>query len=442
MPAQKEDVLKHSLLGSSEFLFESLCSESLLKKAFLAVRKNKGAPGVDRITIEQFQSNLNEEIARLYDDLVNWTYQPRPARRVEIPKPQGGTRNLSIPCVRDRVVQAALKSLLEPFFEPLFSERSFGFRPERNAQQAVKMAQSACQKGKDICVDIDLEKFFDKVHHDRLIARVATVIKDKRILRLIGITLRSGIMKQGVFQSTNTGTGQGSPLSPLLSNIVLDELDQELEKRGFEFCRYADDCNIFVSSNVAAKRAMINITEFIENRLKLKVNKDKSKIGKSVKIKFLGFTITRNGCIAISESSMKRAHDKLKDLIPRNKGESLQATLNRFNLWFRGWSNYYGITQFPSQFATIEAHARRRLRAKIIKMSKRPRTLFRKLIKLGTPYQLARRVFANTKCWGLSRSTPVHRGFSNDWFTKQGMYTVSFKEQEHWFPLYYRAWLT
>jgi RNA-directed DNA polymerase len=266
-------------------LFESLCSKGMLRGAFTEVKRNKGAAGIDKISIEDFESNLEENLDRLHQELTTWNYYPQPVRRVEIPKPNGGVRLLGIPCIRDRVVQAALKTILEPIFEPTFSEHSYGFRPGRNQQQAVQAAKKIVLKGKEFVVDIDLVKFFDKIHHDRLIAKLGQKMDDKRILRIIGITLRSGVMMcDGTIEATEEGSVQGSPLSPLLSNIVLDELDKELELRGLEFCRYADDCNIFVASREAAKRVMTSISKFIANRLKLEVNTEKSCTGKSSEI--------------------------------------------------------------------------------------------------------------------------------------------------------------
>jgi RNA-directed DNA polymerase len=251
-------------------LFECLCSTLYLNVGFEQVKKNKGKPGIDGVTVADFEARLDEELSRLQQDLINWTYQPSPVRRVEIPKPQGGVRLLGIPTVRDRVVQATLKLLLEPVFEPQFSPHSYGFRPGRSQHQAVQAAQTIITGGKPYVVDIDLSKFFDRIHHDRLIARMGQRITDKRILRLIGLTLRSGVMINGVVVRSEAGTMQGSPLSPLLSNIVLDELDKELEKRGLEFCRFADDCNTFVKSQKAAERVMGTISKFIEGKLKLK----------------------------------------------------------------------------------------------------------------------------------------------------------------------------
>jgi group II intron reverse transcriptase/maturase len=257
----------------SKHLFEELCTERKLVQGWREVRKNRGTSGSDGQTIEAFELRLSEEIKQLQAELVHWTYTPQPVRRVEIPKPDGaGVRLLGVPCIRDRVVQTAIKQLLEPILEPLFSENSYGFRPGRNQAQAVESAQKIVQSGKGFVVDIDLSKFFDKVNQDRLIGRLGKVIEDKRILKLVGMTLRSGVMKDGVVTPTMEGTTQGSPLSPLLSNLVLDELDKEIESRGLEFCRFADDCNIFVKTQRSAERVMKGISEFIEKRLKLVVN--------------------------------------------------------------------------------------------------------------------------------------------------------------------------
>ena len=270
-------------------LFDQLCDTVYLGLGFKQVKKNRGCPGVDGVSVEDFESNLEEELSLLHQELCSWTYQPKPVRRVEIPKPGGkGVRLLGIPTVRDRVVQTTLKQLLEPIFEPYFSHHSYGFRPNRSPHDAVKAAKGVVDRGKAYVVDIDLEKFFDRIHHDRLIARMGQRITDKRILRLIGLLLRSGTMTNGALAPNSEGTMQGGPLSPLLSNIVLDELDQELERRGLSFCRFADDCNIFVRSHKAAERVMRSVTQFIEKKLKLKVNQDKSQVATSDRVKFLG----------------------------------------------------------------------------------------------------------------------------------------------------------
>lgn len=418
-------------------LFEHLCDVDYLRAGFQAVKKNKGSPGIDGITIEAFERRLDEELGQLQKELAGWTYQPQPVRRVDIPKPgkKDEFRMLGIPTVRDRALQATLKILLEPLFEPLFSNSSYGFRPGRSQRQAVAAAQQIVANGKEYCVDIDLSKFFDRVHHDRLLGRLGKTIEDKRILRVIGLTLRSGIMKDGLVTATDEGTVQGSPLSPLLSNVVLDELDKQLERRGLEFCRFADDCNVFVSSKKAAERAMANITRFIEGKLKLVVNHEKSKVAPTNKVKFLGMTIVAM-TIAISAISLNRAREKVKELTPRGTSQRLEQTIEQINQWYVGWANYYGMTQYPAQLRNIEAHIRRRLRARLVGQQKHKRNLFRKLVKRGVPRTLAaKQVYSNRRRWAMSHVRAVERAYPNIWFTEKGLKTVSDKPQVHWFEI-------
>jgi group II intron reverse transcriptase/maturase len=408
-----------------------------LEEGFKAVRKNKGSHGIDKVTIEEFGGRLNEELRQLKDELSSWTYTPQPVRRVEIPKPGkgAGVRLLGVPCVRDRVVQATIKNLLEPILDPMFSNNSYGFRPGRNQRQAVTAAQKIVQSGKEYVVDIDLSKFFDRVHHDRLISRLTAIIPDKRILRVIGMTLRSGFMKDGLVSPTPEGTVQGSPLSPLLSNLVLDELDKELERRGLEFCRFADDCNIFVSSQKAANRVMENIGAFIETRLKLVINREKSKVALSKAVKFLGMTIMA-GFLVISKPSMARAMAKVKELTPRGSHIKAEETIRQFNLWYKGWANYYIMTQYPSQLGNIESHFRRRMRSRIIDQQKKRRNLFDKLVKRNVPGRTAAVVYSNKGGWALSITRAVHLGYSNRWFSKEmGQVIISTEEHPHWLSL-------
>ena len=294
-PTEQSKARQRNLFIDDRSLFEKLCDLHHLEAGFKAVKKNGGAPGVDEVTVEEYASRLDEELAQLKKDLEGWSYKPNPVRRVEIPKPGkgAGVRLLGVPCIRDRVVHATLKLLLEPILDPTFSVHSYGFRPGYNQQQAVEAAQRIVKDGKEYVIDIDLSKFFDRVNHDRLIYLLSGHVTDQRILRLIGMILRSGVMVNEVVQLTEEGTVQGSPLSPLLSNVVLDELDKELERRGLEFCRYADDCNIFVRSPKSANRVMYSISKFIEQKLKLKINREKSKVGRSEEVKFLGMTIGR-----------------------------------------------------------------------------------------------------------------------------------------------------
>jgi len=418
-------------------LFENLCSTLYLGIGFILVKRNRGKPGIDGVRIADFEANLDEELSQLQQELSNWTYQPSPVRRVEIPKPGGkGMRLLGIPTVRDRVVQATLKLLLEPIFDPHFSPNSYGFRPGRSQHQAVEAAQRIVNSGKPYVVDIDLSKFFDRIHHDRLIARMGEKVTDKRILRLVGLMLRSGIMINGVVIPSQEGAMQGGPLSPLLSNIVLDELDQELERRGLEFCRFADDCNIFVKSQKAAERVMEKVSQFIEKKLKLKVNQEKSQVALSDKVKFLGFTVV-NGTIAIAHKALQTAMDKVKALTPRGTHKSLDPTLDKINQWYVGWSNYYSLTNYPSQLHKIEAHIRRRLRSRLVSQQKRKQHLYRNLVKRGVPRkQAAKTVFSNNKRWVLSNARAVTRAFPNSWFINlKGQKIRSDRKLAHWFDV-------
>lgn len=422
-------------------LFDHLCDADYLRAGFRAVKKNQGSPGIDGITIQQFESRLDEELGQLQKELRGWTYQPQPVRRVDIPKPgkKDEFRMLGVPAVRDRIVQATLKILLEPIFEPLFSPNSYGFRPGRNQQQAVEAAQQIVAKGKNYCVDIDLSKFFDRVQHDRLIARLSEQVEDKRVLRLIGMILRSGIMKDGLVTATTEGTVQGSPLSPLLSNVVLDELDKELERRGLEFCRFADDANIFVSSRNAAERAMSNAIRFIEGKLKLVVNREKSQVAPTSKVKFLGMTIIA-ATVAISAASLNRAMARVKELTPRGTSHHLEQTIEQINQWYVGWANYYSMTQYPSQLRKIEAHVRRRLRARIVDQQKSKRNLFKKLTARGVSRRLAaKQVFSNRRRWAMSHTAAVDKAYPNDWFARQGLKTMSNKRLPHWYEI--RRWV-
>lgn len=422
--------IQTNILGND---FDTLCSKGMLKIAFTAVKRNKGAAGIDQITIEIFELNLEENLNKLHEELITWNYKPKPVRRVEIPKQTGGLRLLGIPCIRDRVIQAALKIILEPRFEATFSDHSYGFRPGRNQEQAVQAAKDIVSLGKGFVVDIDLAKFFDKIHQDKLIGRLGLKIEDRRILKIIGMTLRSGVMTvDGIVEPTDEGSTQGSPLSPLLSNIVLDELDKELESRGLEFCRYADDCNIFVRSKEAANRVMESISKFIRNRLKLEVNTEKSKVARAYQVKFLGMTIT-GLALAISLQSMTRAMAKVKELTPTRTCAPIEKTIESVNKWYTGWSNYYKMTEFPNQLYAVEAHLRRRLRARIVVQKKQPRNLFKVLLSKGVSRNLAAKVFLNNGPWVKSHLRGVERAYGNKWFIEtMGLKVKSDQNLSHW----------
>ena len=418
-------------------LFEMILNIDNLRASFARVKRNKGAPGIDGITIEDYEQDLEKELNQLKHEVLSWLYIPTPVKRVEIPKPNGkGTRNLGIPIVKDRVLHMAIKQVLEPILDPTFSRNSYGFRPGKNQQQAVQEAKRIVESGKEYVVDIDLSKFFDRINQDRLIYRLKEHIKDTRVLRLIGMILRSGVMIDGIKTPTEKGSVQGSPLSPLLSNVVLDELDKELEQRGLEFCRFADDCNIFAKNERAAERIMASIKKFIENKLKLKVNEDKSKTAKSDQVKFLGMTIVK-GNIAISNAALKKAIEKVKELIPRGTNLAIEQAIEKINSWYRGWASYFKMTQYPAQLRIIEAHIRRRLRARIVSQQKKKRYLVAKLIKRGVAKKLASStVHGNRKSWALSHTTAIEKAFSNKWFTNTlGQIIVSDKQLEHWFHL-------
>jgi group II intron reverse transcriptase/maturase len=410
-----------------------------LSAGFSRVKKNKGSPGVDGVTIEDFGSRLREELNQLKEELESWRYKPSPVRRVEIPKPGGkGIRLLGVPTVRDRVVHATLKELLEPIFEPLFSTHSYGFRPRRSQRHAVEAARQIVAGGKPYVVDIDLSKFFDRIHHDRLISRVSQQIGDRRILRLIGQLLRSGIMANGMVTPSLEGAVQGSPLSPLLSNIVLDELDKELERRGLEFCRFADDCNIFVKTPKAAQRVMVSIGGYIEKRLKLVVNQEKSQVARSERVKFLGMTIVGR-TIAISHKALQTAMAKVKELTPRGTHLTLEKTLEKINSWYVGWFGYFEMTYYLSQLKKIEAHIRRRLRSRLVDQQKSKRNLYRKLVKRGVARaQAAKTVYSNHKRWKLSNTFAVNKAYPVGSFTgEMGQAIRSDRQLAHWFELHH-----
>lgn len=422
-----------NLFNFKQGLFERVCSIEELQTAYKAVRSNHGSPGIDGVSVEQFGERLIKELAQLKEELESWTYKPKPVRRVEIPKPQGGVRLLGIPTVRDRVVQTAMKNVLEEIFEPQFSANSYGFRPGKNQGQAVKAAQQIVKSGKPYVIDIDLSRFFDTIQHDRLIYRLSLKVQDKRLLRLIGVTLRSGIMQDGLVSSSTEGSVQGSPVSPLLSNVVLDELDKELESRGLAFCRWADDCNIFVKSQKAAQRVMTTVSRFIEERLKLQVNREKSKVAMSEAVKFLGITIVA-GTIAISTAALAKAMEKVKALTPRGTSQSVEQTIQEVNKWYVGWANYFQMTQYPAQLRKIEAHVRRRLRARTVSQQKRRRHLYQKLIKRGVKRNIAAKVFKGGRRWALSKSAAVERAFPNHFFIHTlGQEIFSDDKRKHWF---------
>lgn len=428
--------MKQQTLFQEPDLFEEMSAIPQLRAAWQLVKANRGAPGVDGNTIADFGANLERELETLSTELRSWKYQPSAVRRVEIPKPgSSDKRKLGIPTVRDRVVQQSLKLSLEPLFEPEFSDSSHGFRPGRGQQTAVAQAESLVKEGKEWIVDIDLEKFFDRINQDRIVHLLSKKVTDKRVLRLVGMTLRSGVLLEEIeVMDTLEGSPQGSPVSPLLSNIVLDELDKELERRGLSFCRYADDAKIYVGSRKAGERVMRSISTFIEKRLKLAVNQVKSKVARASEVVFLGFVVTKE-FVSISLKSHNRAMAKTKELIRRRTHVPLERQLERVNQWYRGWANYYQLTHYPSQLRAIEAHIRRRFRAQLTRNQKRRRSLAKKFISQGVSRGAAyRNAYSNKSWWALSISSAANKAWSNAWFKSQGLTSVSDSELAHWLP--------
>lgn len=402
---------------------------TLLRPAFAKVARNKGAPGPDKQTIDDIRRDFDRILPQLSEDLLREKYVPGNIRRAYIPKGIKGKRGLGIPNVIDRIVQEALRQLVEPLYEPTFHSSSHGFRPNKGCHTAIREAVSYIEEGREWVADIDLERYFDTVNHDRLLSKLRERIQDHRILRLIRKMLKAKvIMPNGVVINVTEGVSQGSPLSPLLSNIILDELDRELTKRGHTFVRYADDCNIYVKSERAGHRVMESITHFIEKRLRLKVNREKSSVSKTGDRHFLGFRLQRGPLdgevkILLSTRSKKRIANRIKELTPRNWGGKLENCIKRLNQYLKGWSSYFHICTKSWEFETIDSHIRRRLRCLILKQWKRKRTIARKLIARGVNRKTAwRRIYMGSRSlWSLSIDIVVHKGLPNRYFAKEGL---------------------
>lgn len=403
-------------------LMERICNPSNLNKAIKKVKSNAGTAGVDTMSVHALPEWMVHNQENLISSLLDGTYKPSPVRGVDIPKPQGGTRKLGIPTVVDRVVQQAILQIIEPIFDPHFSEFSFGFRQKRSAYDAILTASKYVSEGNGYCVDIDLEKFFDRVNHDMLMARVARRIKDKRLLKLIRAFLNAGIMENGLLVKSAEGTPQGGPLSPILSNILLDDLDRELEKRKHKFARYADDCNIYVASKLAAERVLASVTKWIESKLKLKVNKEKSAAAAVCTRKFLGYRILQDGSPTIAPQSLERFKRKVIAKTKRRKGQSLAAFIDDLNPLIRGWGQYFRLTKSPKKMIEIDGWIRRRLRAIRLQQCKRKYTTAQFLINLGgNPRAIWRTVKAGKGRWRMSLSLPVGEAMSNAWFDSIGL---------------------
>ena len=412
-------------LAGTERLMEEVCELENVKQALQRVKANKGSPGVDGMTVDELPEYLKQHELEIGEQLRNGTYQPQPVRRVEIPKPDGqGVRKLGIPCVLDRFVQQAVLQVLQKRWDPTFSEHSHGFRPGRSARQAVHEAQQYIAEGYGWVIDLDLEKFFDRVNHDRLMAAVAARVADKRMLKLIRAFLEAGVMEDGLVSPVDEGTPQGGPLSPLLSNLVLDKLDRELERRGHRFVRYADDCNLYVGSERAGQRVMESVTRFITHRLKLKVNQTKSAVARPWHRKLLGFSFTgeREPRRRIAPKAITRFEAKIRELTCRTRGISLQQMVKQITTYLRGWLGYFGDCQTPSVLQRLESWLRRRLRSVVWKQWKRGRTRFRELRKRGVGKDLAAQTAGSPHGpWRLANSPAVTIALPNAYFARLGL---------------------
>ena len=413
-------------LGKSDRLMEAILERNNIIRAWKRVCANKGAPGIDGMRTDQLGKYLERHWPKIKKDLLNGVHKPLPVRRKEIPKPDGGVRLLGIPSVLDRFIQQAISQSVEQIWDPVFSEASYGFRPGRSAHDAVIQGKRHMVEGYTYVVDMDLSKFFDRVNHDRLMSRLATRIKDKRVLKIIRHYLRSGVMIEGVAVCTEEGTPQGGPLSPLLSNIVLDELDKEVEKRGHRYVRYADDFRIYCKSLKAAERVMQSITRFLTGKLKLKVNQDKSAVSRPWLRKFLGFTYFQmcgQSKIRIHANSMKRFKDKVRALTSRKRGKSLWQVIRELNLYFRGWWNYFRLTEAKSFLKGLKIWIMRRLRSLIWKQWKNPKTRVRNLEKLGIAHRDAMLCGnARKKYWRMSKIKWVAIAMPEKYFIEKGLY--------------------
>ncbi len=391
--------------SGTETLMEQIVTRANMLAALRRVERNAGAPGSDGMTVDQLRGCLKLNWEQIKAALLTDTYQPQAVRRVEIPKPDGGVRMLGIPSVVDRLIQQAFLQVLTPIFEPTFSASSFGFRPGRSAHDAVKLAREYIEAGHNWVVDIDVAKFFDHVNHDKLMVHVWRRVKDKRVLHLIRRYLQAGVMLNGVVVATEEGTPQGGPLSPLLANIMLDDLDKLLEQRGHRFCRYADDCNIYVRSQRAGERVMSTVRRFIEGRLGLRINEEKSKVDRPRNRKFLGFSFFRhNGIqIRVASQALKRFKDRVREITARSNGWSMGRRLRTLSAYLRGWMQYFRLAQTPSVYVKLDSWMLRRLRLCQWKQWKRVRTRLRELRALGKPEWAAREVaFSRKSYWRIA----------------------------------------
>lgn len=415
---------------------EAVVERSNLWRAYERVMSNKGAPGVDGLTVADFKAWLQQHWLAVKAALLAGEYMPRAVRKVEIPKPNGGVRLLGIPTVLDRLIQQALLQVLQPEFETGFSEHSYGFRPGRNAWQAVQRAQGYIREGRRWVVDLDLEKFFDRVNHDILMSRVARKVGDERILKLIRRYLEAGMMADGIATARTEGTPQGGPLSPLLSNILLTDLDRELERRGHRFCRYADDCNVYVGSEKAGQRAMAAITDYLERRLKLRVNREKSAVARPWHRKFLGYSFTWHKLVRlkIAEGSIDRLRDKVRDIVVGNASRNLGAAIDELNPVLRGWMSYFRLTEAQRVLQDLDGWVRRKLRCLLWRQWKHPTTRNRRLQERGLDAHRAWKSASNGRGpWWNAGARHMHEAYPKRFFDTLGLVSLSDTRQRFQF---------
>jgi len=416
--------ISESPAKNNEQLMEEVCERENCLQALKRVKSNKGSAGIDGMTVDALTVYLKEHWPAIREQLLSGTYKPQPVKRVEIPKPDGGVRQLGIPTVLDRMVQQAVMQVLQLRWDAEFSEHSHGFRPGRSAHQAVAKAQKYIAEGRRWVIDLDLEKFFDRVNHDKLMAAVARRVADKRMLKLIRAFLTAGVMENGLVGPVDEGTPQGGPLSPLLSNLVLDELDRELERRNHCFVRYADDCNIYVRSQRAGERVKRSITGFITRRLKLRVNEQKSAVARPVERKFLGFSFTnaREPKRRIAAKALVRFKRKVRELTGRTRGIGIERMTKELSSYLRGWKGYFGFCETPTVLESLDQWIRRRLRSMIWKQWKRGKVRFRELCDRGVSRKLAATTAGNTHGpWHIANSPAMSHAFPIAYFDSLGV---------------------
>jgi RNA-directed DNA polymerase len=418
---------------SSFSLIEAVVDDANIERAWKNVKANQGAPGPDGITLDEFFETFRHHWPEVRQQLLEGTYRPGPCRRKSISKTDGGERDLGIPNVIDRLIQQSILQVLTPIFDPGFSESSFGFRPKRSAHGAAKQIQRTIRSGYRYCVNMDLSKFFDRVHHDVLMARVSRKVHDRRLLKLIGRYLRAGVMVDGILQPSTEGTMQGGPLSPLLANVLLDDFDKVLETRGLRFVRYADDFLIFVRSETAACRVFRSVECYLTRKLKLVVNRDKSRVCRTDGVEFLGYQFHGyGGQIRVSPKSIKKFKQRSKEILTRNRGISMRQRFSELRLYLRGWIDYFVLEQRKSLTLTLDKWLRRRVRACYWSNWRLPRTRLKKLKALGVSHDQANPFAHSGKGpWRLSMTSGVQRALSNEWLQTQGLFTL----EERWSEL-------